>query len=158
MKLGRKTTIIALLASALLAGTAFAQGPHFRGDDMFGAMLGRMADVLDLTDAQQAQIKQIYINAKPTIKPLWQQEHQSHEAMMALITGGNFEAAKAQAIANQEAQIHAQLQVQHAQLAAQAYQVLTPEQKTKLAQVMAKHQQRMQERMQERSEAPSQQP
>jgi periplasmic protein CpxP/Spy len=156
MKLGRNTIIVAALAIALLAGTAFAQGPRHHGDEMFGYMLGRMADVLDLTDAQQAQIKQIYTNAKPTMKPLWEQEHQSHHAMMGLITSGTFDAAKAQAIANQEAQIHAQLEVQHAQLAAQAYQLLTAEQKTKLAEVMAKHQQRMQEHMQEHSEAPSQ--
>jgi periplasmic protein CpxP/Spy len=158
MKLGRNTMIVAALAIALLAGTAIAQGPHGHGDDMFGHMLGMMTDVLDLTDAQQAQIKQIYDNAKPTMKPLWQQEHQSHKAMMDLITSGNFDSAKAQAIANQESQIHAQMEVQHAQLASQAYQVLTPEQKTKLAEVMAKHHQRMEEHMKEHSEAPSQQP
>jgi protein CpxP len=158
MKLGRKTTIVAALAIALLAGTAIAQGPHHHGDDMFGHMLGMMTDVLDLTDAQQAQIKQIYENAKPTMKPLWQQEHQSHQAMMGLITSGTFDQAKAQAIANQEAQIHAQLVVQHAQLAAQAYQVLTPEQKTKFNEFLAKRHQRMEEHMKEGSEAPSQQP
>lgn len=158
MKLGRNTIVVAALAIALLAGTAIAQGPRHHGDDMFGHMLGMMADVLDLTDAQQAQIKQIYENAKPTMKPLWQQEHQSHRAMMELITSGNFDQAKAQAIANQEAQIHAQLEVQHAQLAAQAYQVLTPEQKTKFNEFLAKRHQRMEEHMKEHSEAPSQQP
>jgi len=157
MKLGRKTTIVAALAIALLTGTAIAQGPHHHGDEMFGQMLGMMSDMLDLTDAQQAQIKQIYENAKPTMKPLWQQEHQSHQAMMQLITSGNFDQAKAQAIASHEAQIHAQMEVQHAQLAAQAYQVLTPEQKTKFNEFMAKRQQRMQEHMQEHSQAPSQQ-
>jgi len=158
MKLGRKTTLVAGLAIALLAGTAIAQGPHHHGDDMFGHMLGMMTDVLDLTDAQQAQIKQIYDNAKPTMQPLWQQEHQNQHAMMDLITSGSFDQAKAQAIANQEAQVHAQLEVQHAQLASQAYQVLTPEQKTKLTEFLAKRHQRMEEHMQEHSEAPSQQP
>jgi len=158
MKLGRKTTIVAALAIALLTGTAIAQGPHRPGDEMFGHMLGMMTDILDLTDAQQAQIKQIYQNAKPAMEPLWQQEHQSHQALMALITSGNFDQAKAQAIANQEAQIHAQLEVQHAQSAAQAFQVLTPEQKTKFNQLMAKRQQRIEQHMQEPSEGPSQQP
>lgn len=158
MKLGCMTTIVAALAIALFTGTAIAQGPHHHGDEMFGPMMGMMSDVLDLTDAQQAQIKQIYHNAKPSMEPLWQQEHQSHQAMMDLVTSGNFDQAKAQAIANQEAQSHAQLEVQHAQLAAQAYQVLTPEQKTKFNAILAKRQQRMQEHMQEHSGAPSQQP
>jgi periplasmic protein CpxP/Spy len=152
MKFGRTSVLSAVLALAVLAGVAVAQGPHRHGGDWFGPMLGNMADVLDLTDAQQAQIKQIFHNGKSTMKPLWQQEHQSHQAMMQLITSGKFDQATAQNIANQEAQIHTQLEVQHAALAAQAYQVLTPEQKTKLAQVLAKREQRMQEHMQEHSQ------
>lgn len=155
MKSGRMIATVAAVLIALLAGTAMAQGPHRHGGGMLGPM---MMDMLDLTDAQRAQIKQIHESAKSTMKPLWQQEHQSHEAMMALITSGNFDQAKAQAIANQEAQVHAQLEVQHAQLAAQAFQVLTPEQKTKFNEFMAKRQQRMQEHMKEHTEAPSQQP
>jgi len=153
MKFGRMTAMVAALAMALLTGTAIAQGPHHHG--LFGP---RMMEKLDLTDAQRAQIKQIHESGKSTLKPLWQQEHQSHQAMMALITSGNFDQAKAQEIANQEAQIHAQLEVQHAQLAAQAYQVLTPEQKTKFNELLAQRHQRMEEHMKEHSEAPSQQP
>jgi len=153
MKFGRMTAIVAVLAIAVLTGSAVAQGPPHHGD-FFEPMMGVMTDLLDLTEAQQAQIKQIHENAKPTLKPLWQQEHQSHRAMMDLITSGNFDQAKAQAIANQEAQIHAQLEVQHAQLMAQAYQVLTPEQKTKLNEFLAKRQQHMEEHMQGHSDAP----
>ena len=156
MKLGHMTATAAL-AIVLLTGTAIAQGPHHHGDEFFGPMMGMMSDMLDLTDAQQAQIKQIHQNARPAMKALWQQEHQSHHAMMQLITSGNFDLAKAQTIANEEAKIHAQLEVQHAQLTAQAYQVLTAEQKAKLNEFLAKRQQRMQQHMQEHSqEAPQQ--
>ncbi|HXZ40718.1 MAG TPA: Spy/CpxP family protein refolding chaperone [Terriglobales bacterium] len=151
MKSGRMTATVAALVIALLTGSAMAQGPHHRGGGLFGPM---MMEMLDLTDAQRAQIKQIHEDATPTLKPLWQQEHQSHRAMMNLITSGNFDQAKAQAIANQEAQIHAQLEVQHAQLMAQAYQVLTPEQKTKLNEFLTKRQQHMEEHMQGHSDAP----
>jgi Spy/CpxP family protein refolding chaperone len=147
MKFGHMTRIVATLAITLIAGAAVAQGPPRRGGDFFGPMLGNMSDVLDLTDAQQAQIKQIHQNAKPTMKSLWQQEHQSHQAMMQLITSGPFDQAKAQAIANEEAKIHAQILVQHAQLAAKAYEVLTADQKTKFNQVLAKRQQRMEQHM-----------
>ena len=112
----------------------------------------------DLSDAQRTQIKQIFDSSKSVAKPLWQQERQGHEAMMQLITSGNFDEAKAQTIANQEAQTHAQLEVEHAKVESQAYQVLTAEQKTELAQIMAKHQQRMQERMQQHQETPEQAP
>ncbi|HXZ31908.1 MAG TPA: Spy/CpxP family protein refolding chaperone [Terriglobales bacterium] len=152
MKLGPINVTSAVLTLALLTGVAAAQGPRGRGGDFFGPMLGRMSDVLDLTDAQQAQIKQIFQNGKSTMKPLWEQERQSHEAMRQLITSGKFDQATAQNIANQEALIHAQIEVQHAALSARAYEVLTADQKTKLAQVIAKHQLQMQERMQQHSQ------
>jgi periplasmic protein CpxP/Spy len=157
MKVSRLNFVSAVMAALLLAGTAIAQGPRGHGEDFFGPMLGNLTDVLDLTDAQQAQIKQIHQNAKPTIQPLMEQERQSHQALMQLITSGSFSEAAAKKILDQEAQVHEQMALQHAQLAAQAYQVLTPDQKTKLAQVMARHQQQMQERMQQHSqEAPAQ--
>ncbi len=157
MKVNRLHFVSLVMAALLLAGTAIAQGPRGHGEDFFGPMLGNMTDILDLTDAQQAQIKQIHQNAKPTMQPLMDQERQSHQALMQLITSGNFSEAAAKKILDQESQVHEQVALQHAQLAAQAYQVLTPEQKTKLAQVMARHQQQMQERMQQHSqEAPPQ--
>lgn len=154
MRFGRIAPISLVLAIALLPGVARAQGrgPH-RDGDFLGPM---MREMLDLTDAQQAEIRQIYQNAKPSMKGLWSQERASHSAMLKLITSGAFDAAKAQAIANQDAQVRAQLEVAHAQMAAQAYQILTPEQKTKLNEFLEKREQRMQEHMNSRSsQAPS---
>ena len=153
----RSKMSIAALAIVLVTGIAIAQphgGPHGGGGDFFGGpMLGFFTDMLDLTDAQQAQIKQIIATQKPAMEPLFTQEKASHQQMMQLIESGAFDQAKAQSIANQEAQVHAQLEVLHAQIASQAYQVLTADQKTKLTQFMAKRQQRMQERMQEHQQA-----
>jgi len=160
MKLSTMTRFSAVLVLALCGAVAFSQSDetappsapphhmHHRGEMFGGPMFPFFARQLDLTADQQAQMKQIFKNAKPTLHPLMEQEMQSRHAMMQLITSGSFDAAKAQAIAAQESQIHAQIEVQHAQLASQAYQLLTPEQKAKLAEIMAKHQQRMQERMQ----------
>jgi len=157
MKSSRTNLVAVVLAGVLLAGTAIAQGPHGHGGDLFGPMLGNMTDILDLTDAQQAQIKQIHESAKPAMQPLMEQEKQSHQALMQLITSSNFSEAAAKKILDQESQVHEQMALQHVQLAAQAYQILTPEQKTKLAQVIARHQQEAQERMQQHSQqAPSQ--
>jgi len=161
MQVGRKTLVLATTVLALVAGVALAQEAGTRmhrmhGNGMSGGgMFPFFSKALNLTDEQHAQIKQIFQNAKPTLQPLWKQERDSHKAMMQLITSGNFDPAKAQAIAGQESQIHAQLEVQHAQLASQAYQVLTPEQKTKLSEMMAEHEQHMKERMEKREQAPA---
>jgi Spy/CpxP family protein refolding chaperone len=149
MRLIRIAPISLVLATALLTGVAMAQGPGARrGGDLLGPM---MMDMLDLTDAQQAQIKQIYHSGKTTLQPLWSQERESHLAMIKLITSGTFDTAKAQTIANQESQVRAQLELEHAQLAAQAYQVLTAEQKTKLNEFLAKREQRAEQHMMEHS-------
>ena len=148
MKLSRSKMSFVALAIVLVAGLAMAQphgGPR-GGGDFFGGM---MFDYLDLSDAQRAQIKQIMVKEKPTLEPLFKQEMESHKQMMQLIQTGTFDEAKAQAIATQGAQIHAQLEVQHARVASEAYQVLTAEQKTKLAQFMAKREQRFEQHMQE---------
>jgi protein CpxP len=120
-------------------------------------MLGFFTDYLDLTDAQQAQIKQIVAKEKPALQPLFAQEMQSREQMLQLIQSGTFDQAKAQAIATQEAQVHTQLEVEHARIANEAYQVLTADQKTKLAQYITKKQQRFEQHMQERQGAQSEQ-
>ena len=152
MKLVRFAPISLVVAAMLLTGVATAQGPGARhGGDFLGPV---MMDMLDLSDAQQAQIKQIYHSGKANLKPLWSQERESHSAMIKLITSGAFDPAKATAIANQESQVRAQLEVEHAQLAAQAYQVLTSDQKTKLNEFLAKREQRAQQHMMEHS-APS---
>ncbi|MFZ0800602.1 MAG: Spy/CpxP family protein refolding chaperone [Terriglobales bacterium] len=144
LKLWAAGLALTLVAAVAVSQTVQRVDFHHRGG--MGHELPFFA-LHDLSDAQRTQIKQIFQSSKATIKPLWQQEHQSHEAMMQLITSGSFDEAKAQAIATQAAQTHAQLEVEHAKVVSQAYQLLTAEQKTELAAIMAKHQQRMQERM-----------
>jgi protein CpxP len=141
-----KSLVTAALAVALLATVAVAQeGPHGpRGDEFGGPGMGLRG--LNLTDAQKAQVKQIFTAEKPTLKPLMQQEMQNHQLMTALVRSGSFEETKAQTIAAQEAQIHTQIAVERAKIDAQVYQLLTAEQKTKLAEREAKHQQWMQQR------------
>ena len=160
MKRGGWKLLAAGLALTLVAAVAMAQtlqrvDMHHRGGMEHGLPFFALHD---LSDAQRTQIKQIFQSSRTAVKPLWQQEHQSHEAMMQLITGGTFDAAKAQAIATQAAQTHVQLEVEHAKVMSQAYQVLTAEQKTELNEIMAKHQQRMQERMSQPQGAPEQAP
>ncbi len=168
MKLMNSKIAVLAFALAFTAGTAFAQGQGeeagpgpmhhgMHGEFMGGPGLGLPLHQLNLTDDQRTQIKQIFQTEKPTMKPLMQQEFQSHQQLIQLITSGNFDQAKAAAIAAQESQTHVQLEVEHAKIASQVYQLLSSDQKAKVADILAKHQQRMQEHMQSQGEPPDQQ-
>jgi Spy/CpxP family protein refolding chaperone len=156
-------TALGALALALVAGIALAQGPD-GGKPMHRSMHGGMMGMgmgflhqLNLSDEQHAQVKQIFQAERPNIKPLMQQEAQSHQQMMQLITSGPFDQAKVTALAQQEAQVHVQLQVEHAKMASQVYALLDSTQKAKVADMMAKHQQRMQQHMQNQASPADQQ-
>jgi len=150
MKIGFGKILAATLALALLVGIAVAHaGRRHDGEFLGGHMLRFFTHYLDLTDAQQTQIKGILAKDKPAVEPLFRQEMESHKQMIQLIQSGSFDEAKAQAIATQGAQVRAQLELQHARMASEAYQILTPEQKTKLNQFIAKREQRFEQHMRE---------
>jgi protein CpxP len=158
-----KSTFTAIAAVlTLCAGIAFAEGGaagsmhHHHGDFMGGFELP--LHQLNLTDDQKAQVKQIFQAEKPVMRPLMQQEHAAHQQLIQLVTSGSFESAKAAAIAQQESQTHMQLEVEHAKMASQIYQLLSSDQKAKVADMIAQHEQRMQEHMQKQEQAaPNQQ-
>lgn len=138
--------ILAIGAAALLGVAAlFAQGMRGPGgmDGGFGHMLNYYADALDLTSAQQDQIKAIWQQEKPTLKPLMQQMHQNRAAMNALVENNAFDQAKVTALATQNAQTMIELEVEHAKIKSEMLQVLTADQKTKFQQLEAKHASRM---------------
>jgi Spy/CpxP family protein refolding chaperone len=155
--------VVGGLAITLVAALALSQTltpVHMHGHGMFGEhMLGFYADYLNLTDAQQTQIRQIMDNQKTTVKPLFQQMGQSHQAMRQLVQSGNFDEAKARSIATQQAQNMIELEVQKAKMESQMFQVLTPDQKSKMVAFMSKRHDRFKKHMQESPESqPSQTP
>lgn len=150
---------------ALSAGVAMAQDEsapasapqhhamhgHFMGG---GPEFGMFLHQLNLTDDQKAQVKQIFENNKTTLRPLMQQEAAAHMQMIQLITSGNFDEGKAAAYADAESQVHKKIEVAHAKIGAQIYQLLNSDQKAKVSEMITQHQQRMQERMQKQQNAP----
>lgn len=146
-----KTLAIAL-ALAVVAAVAASQTvkrAHMHGDGMFGGpMLGYYVHKLDLTDAQQAQVKAIMAKEKPALQPLMLQVAQGHSQLRDLVMSGSFDEAKARELASQQSQVMTELAVQHARIAAEMVQVLTPEQKTKLTTLLNQHEQRMTNRLQ----------
>lgn len=122
---------------------------HFAG----GMDLGLPLHQLNLTDDQKVQVKQIFETEKATIKPLMRQEMASRQQMIEIVTSGAFDQGKASAIATQESQTHIQLEVEHAKIASQIYGLLSSDQKAKVAQIIAEHQQRMQQHLQNQEQA-----
>lgn len=150
-----KLLVNAVFAVALLTTMVIAQdGPRGHEHGFYGHGPGMGFHGLDLTDAQKSQMKEIFTAEKPTIKPLMKQEMQSHQQMTALVRSGSFDEAKAQLIAAQEAQIHTKIAVEHARIESQIYQLLSADQKTKLAEREAKHQQWMQQHEKDQAAPP----
>jgi protein CpxP len=129
---------LAIGATLILAvAAAIAQGPHGFGGP--GGDFHHMLHQLNLTTDQHAQVKAIFEKEKPAMKPLMQQMRQNHDAMKALEASGPFDEAKTRALATQNAQTMIELQVEHARIKSEIMQILTADQKTKLAQIEADH-------------------
>src|ERR1700745_1989163 len=95
----KRFTPLALVLSVAISTAAFSQsvaktsqGMGHRGGG-FARMLGFYADYLDLTDAQQAQMKDILTKEKPTIQPLIQQLAQGHQQISQLEQPSTFNKA-----------------------------------------------------------------
>ncbi len=143
-----RTRILVIGAAVLLAVVAaLAQGMRHGGRGGFEHMLGFYSDYLDLTSAQQDQVKAIWAKEKPALQPLMQQMRQFHTQMNQLAESGTFNEANARALATQQSQTMVELAVQHARIKSEMMQVLTADQKAKLAKLEAKHAQRMQQHM-----------
>ena len=142
--------LLAVVLSVAMGTVAFSQtvvkthqGMGHRGG--FSAhMLGFYTDYLDLTDAQQAQMKDILSKGKPTIGPLMQQLAQGRQQMKALEQAGSFDEAKVRAAASQQTQTMTELMVQKARIKSELMAVLTSDQKDKLAKFEARRQTRLQ--------------
>jgi Spy/CpxP family protein refolding chaperone len=73
---------------------------------------------------------------------------QGHAQLAELVMSGSFDEAKVRDLASQQSQAMTELTLQHARIASEMVQILTPEQKTKLAALISQHEQRFINRMQ----------
>lgn len=140
---------VALMLVASVAVSQSAAGPS--GGEGFGFehhMLNMMTDYLDLTAAQQAQVKQIMAAEKPTVMPLVQQLHQTQRQIRQIEESGTFDEAKVRTLASQQAQTMTELIVEKAKIHSQIFDILTPDQKVKAQKFMARHETRFQQHMQ----------
>jgi Spy/CpxP family protein refolding chaperone len=151
------TTAILMAVAAGLATSALAQRPGRGFGRHSGWMLKHMTKELNLTDAQQTQIKGIMTEEKSKIGPLRQQLRQNEQAQSTNING-SFNETQARAFAGKQAQLMTDLMVEKQRTRSQIFAVLTPEQRQKAQQLMQERQQRWQERMKKHSEQTQQAP
>jgi Spy/CpxP family protein refolding chaperone len=155
-----------MAALAVMLGTAIAHSQtaddgapppppfHDHGFGMGEHMLGFFADHLNLTDAQQAQIKAVMQKEHPVLKPLFQQTHQI-DLQLRQYAEGSYDESKVRALATQKSQLEAELSVQETRIHNELFQILTADQQTKLKEMEATHEAHMQSHMQQAPPAPA---
>jgi Spy/CpxP family protein refolding chaperone len=132
-----------LMLAAVFALSQTMKRVHMHRGGMFGEhQLQFFTDYLDLTDAQQAQAKEILAKGKPTIQPLVQQMKDSRRQLHQLEMSGAFDEGKVRNLAAQQSQTMTELIVQKARIHSELVQILTPDQKAKLSKFMGRHEQR----------------
>jgi Spy/CpxP family protein refolding chaperone len=145
-------TLAVLLGSAIAKSQTTADTPppptHGHGFGMEGGGRGMafFAKQLNLTDAQQTQMKTIMENAHTSMKPLMQQSHQIDQQLRQFVMGA-YDDGQVQKLATQKAQIEAQLTVAQTKVHNQLFQLLTPDQQAKAKQLVAEHEASMQSHM-----------
>lgn len=135
------TTTILNLTLAFILGSfvvADAQPPWARGGQGGpggGDMEDRFARLLNLTDAQKTQIKNLREAAQTASKPYFEQIKPITGQMRQLIEAPTFDEAAARALAAKMSQLQIEVHIIQAKAEAAIYTLLTPEQKAKLAEL-----------------------
>jgi protein CpxP len=138
----RKLLVIVSVVGLLVCGAAmvaYAQGPEGGPHKAWGGPghgMGMMLHELNLTDAQKGQVKTIMKANHASMKTVMQQMEQNRAALLAATANGAYDAAKIQALANQQAQLLAAMIVNHEAIQHQIYTtVLSSEQQAKVEQL-----------------------
>lgn len=156
MKSIRLRFLVAALAVVMGAAISKAQSTdadapppppaHGHGWGMRGPM-GIPFKQLGVSTEQRTQIKAVMQKEHSTMKPLMQQMHQMNQQLKQY-EEGTYDEAKVQALVSQQAQTLVQLKVEESRIHSELYQLLTPDQQTKLKEIEANREARMQQHMQ----------
>jgi len=135
------------LVGVLAVSQAVGRHRHISMGDGFGPspehIVAFMTDKLDLTDAQQAQAKQILDKEKPNFQPLVQQLAAGHKQMRALEENATFNEAAVRAAATQQAQAITELIATKARVKSELFAILTTDQRAKATTLMNRHEDRI---------------
>lgn len=149
----RNKTIAALLTAGVLglsaAGSAVANpwgGGHKpsceRHAGKQGGGMHRVFERLDLSQTQRDQLFEIRHGQRPALREKMKALRNDRQALRALATAEDYDADRVREIAERQAQARADLIVMRTETMHKMLQVLTPEQKQKLADMRQRHQAR----------------
>ncbi len=144
--------VVAVAATFALSAWAMP-GDHGRpamdGPSMMmgGRGMDRMLDGLNATDAQRTQIRQIFQAAADDMKAQREQRRALHERGLQIFSAPTVDAAAAESLRQQMLQLNDQASKRRLQAMLDASQVLTPEQRVKLAERMRQRGEMMRERL-----------
>src|SRR5271165_1018326 len=168
MKMKRSSWMFAVaLLAVVVCGTvmiSYAQQTDTSAEPVWGGHkhgghMGYMAKALNLTDTQKEQVKSIMQANRTSTRPLMQQLAQNRVAMLTATSNGAFDQAKITALANQQAQLMAQMTIQKESIQSKIYnQVLTPEQRATADSMRQKQITRINERLQKWSQSGTETP
>ena len=121
-----------------------------RGGPMGGGQMGMGPVMRDLTEAQQEQVKAIHERHAERIRPLMERAHTAREALQQAIVSGN--TGNLQALSIEVGNATTELTYAQAQVQAEIFNVLTPEQKQKMTERRKQMEERRGEMMKRRQE------
>jgi periplasmic protein CpxP/Spy len=138
--------VVAALAVVMVAGAAassFAQGPKGRaGGPGFGPGFGgglpplnMLAVALELTDAQQAQIRSIMEGQRDTMRQLGERMRTAHQGVEAAVRAPEVNEAAIRSSVAALSQVQADAAVARAQVRQEVFALFTPEQRVKAEQL-----------------------
>jgi len=151
-----KKALIAILVTAVLGIGAvfiFAQkGKMNRGGfgEFGGRGFERIAQKLNLTDEQKAQVKTITEDSKTRIKPLMETLRENHKQAENLGVDGTFNEEQVNQIANTQAETMKQLFIEKEKTKARIFAILTPEQRTEAAKMKEQFKDKFKDRFKKR--------
>ncbi len=132
--------IIAGIAALVIGASVLAighglQGPGGHGGGGFGRGHGDMVEhlsrALSLTDAQKEQVKAIVASAESNSQGIHAKLEEIHKQLDAATANGQFDETQVRALASQQAQLEADMMVEHLRVKSKIFGILTAEQRTK---------------------------
>ena len=152
----KKLGVILIAITLVAIGTifVFAQKADV-GKGRFGGFghrggFERLAQKLNLTDAQKAQFKQIRETSKTKVQPLFENLKSVRQQLETATADGKFDEAQVQTLAAQQASIVAQLTVEKERTKSQMFAILTPEQQAQAKTLKEAMKDKFKERFQNR--------
>jgi len=144
-------TLTVLVAVLLVGGLAFGQGPGFngppgRGGGPGGPEFGLPVRELNLTDAQQQQVRELMEQFRTETRTLIEQVRKGEEARRDAVEAIPVDEGRIRSAMQQLAEAETDLAVRQARLHGEIYGLLTPDQQQQAQKLRAERQARLKQR------------